>query len=483
VRPPVLYNNLLEVNGLVGTWLYACMSDHEQCRLVPDPGPFKAEVVELPRRLLSISAVDGNLSVKLVQTKGTTGHYCALSYCWGAPDRHPLRTTRSNLAEHLDGIPLDNLPATFRGALALTGGLNIGYLWIDSLCILQDDVDEWVQEVDKMGSIYQRASLVIIAAGSHDATEGLFSAERPTPSTFRFPFSGPAPVPGYAGCFNVAIRPNDHRQPNNGPLAKRGWAMQEWHLARRKVYFMPGGITWKCKVSAMNERGGDEDADSDKQFSWLSFLEEYTEKEFTFPTDRLLAVSGIVNEMRKSTNNAYGFGIWGNQIHEQLLWRFMGDSPSQQSVTGLPSWNWAATGGAKIWPLTRRDSLRDSKAVTGMTIDLSQPASLRISGSLVRANTSSIRYCCVQALLEKLQHFEGSEQAFYPSIEEIMLPGYGEADDSDKAESFMLTEVDHPNKPLGLAVFDQFKRFSEVFCLPLMSTRRQTQDPWYSHSR
>ncbi|ORY13348.1 heterokaryon incompatibility, partial [Clohesyomyces aquaticus] len=103
--------------------------------------------------------------VKLVETKeGQTGCYVALSHCWGSPENHPLETTKENYGERLAGVPLENLPKTFRGVVKITNHIGVKYLWIDSLCIIQDDTEDWKQEAAKMGAVYEYARLTIAAA-------------------------------------------------------------------------------------------------------------------------------------------------------------------------------------------------------------------------------------------------------------------------------------------------------------------------------
>src|SRR3569833_1467256 len=240
-RPPILHDTSVEISPVVQTWLHNCLEHHDKCRL--STRFLAAEALgaefELPLRVISIEGDGENLVARLVKTNGLRGRYCALSHCWGSADKRPLRTTRSNLGGHLMGIPLDQFSLTFRDALALTQGLNINYLWIDSLCIVQDDNEEWLRESAKMGSIYRNATLVIVASGSADSTRGLFVDERPEPSVFRFPYVG---GDGSAqGSFNDAIQSNDDRGPADGPQRKRAWALQDWYLSRRKVFFHARG--------------------------------------------------------------------------------------------------------------------------------------------------------------------------------------------------------------------------------------------------
>ncbi|KAF2491146.1 hypothetical protein BU16DRAFT_469810, partial [Lophium mytilinum] len=101
---------------------------------------------------------------------------------WGPPAKGPLRTTKATLQQHLAGVSVSSLPKTFRDAVAITRSMELCYLWVDSLCIVQDNKDDWPTEAPRMGSLYSRAHLVIAASGARDSSEGCF-LERVAPSS------------------------------------------------------------------------------------------------------------------------------------------------------------------------------------------------------------------------------------------------------------------------------------------------------------
>ena len=97
--------------------------------------------------------------------------YVALSHCWG---KIPILTTTSNnLSVHLDGVPFEALPRNFQDAAVITCTMGMEYLWIDSLCILQDSKEDWERESAMMGQVYQNASFTIEADSSTNAHEGI----------------------------------------------------------------------------------------------------------------------------------------------------------------------------------------------------------------------------------------------------------------------------------------------------------------------
>lgn len=145
------------------------------------------DVVDLPTRVLYIDSISPQLDVKLVESKGMKGKYCALSHCWGPEHKRSLCTTKGNLEEHHISVPSDKLPKTFKDALVITKGIGIDYLWIDYLCIVQDDHDEWERESANMGSLYEKATLMIAASAASDSSEGCCVIQRPERRTITVP--------------------------------------------------------------------------------------------------------------------------------------------------------------------------------------------------------------------------------------------------------------------------------------------------------
>ncbi|EGZ72613.1 HET-domain-containing protein, partial [Neurospora tetrasperma FGSC 2509] len=165
------------------SWLWQCVDDHPKCRTALSGEIFgfgsqnsSLDVSKLPFRVLDVGS-PGSLLVKLVETTTETPRapYVALSHCWGPPDKQPLKTTLHTIGDHMHpGIPLDRLPQTFADAVWVTRELGIRYLWIDSLCIIQDSPADWETESQKMGSIYEGATLTLGAAYARNSSEGLF---------------------------------------------------------------------------------------------------------------------------------------------------------------------------------------------------------------------------------------------------------------------------------------------------------------------
>ena len=96
--------------------------------------------------------------IRVVCVKGRH-EYLALSYCWGKPQ--PLATTlrKKNFVQLKTGILLSSLAETIQDAIVLCRKLDVGYLWVDALCIIQDDGVDWSSESQKMALIYAQSYL------------------------------------------------------------------------------------------------------------------------------------------------------------------------------------------------------------------------------------------------------------------------------------------------------------------------------------
>lgn len=119
--------------GLAKRWFDQCLSSHATCQDGLDC------ILELPTRVIDVG-FDGQ-TPRLVDGKGKRARYATLSHCWG---RSPtIKTELESLRSRQESIPLENLPKTFAHAVIMCRALGIQYLWIDSLCIIQDDKGDW----------------------------------------------------------------------------------------------------------------------------------------------------------------------------------------------------------------------------------------------------------------------------------------------------------------------------------------------------
>ncbi len=135
--------------------------------------------------MVDIGPADMPLSASLLETNAQRADYLTLSYCWGKTEM--VRTTTETLSDYRKSIPLDVVAKTIRDALVITKELGYRYIWIDSLCIIQDSPDDWDKESGRMAILYRHSALTIAASGARSASEGCFLPRNPIP-TVQIPY-------------------------------------------------------------------------------------------------------------------------------------------------------------------------------------------------------------------------------------------------------------------------------------------------------
>jgi len=228
---------------LIGQWLKHCTENHDRCN---------ARVAEpwAPTRLLDISTFQDGY-VRLVEQDRTismTEPYATLSHCWGTG--FSIQSTNSlNIHMHFQRISNAYLPKTFLDAIRISQSLSLRYLWIDSLCIIQDSIDDWTQEADIMSKVYRYAFINIAATGAKDGTVGCFWERDPRavrPTEFTIHWSNCEENEGRR--YHVVPEPHLWAQGLVAqPLNQRGWVLQERILSPRVLHFGSDQLLWECR--------------------------------------------------------------------------------------------------------------------------------------------------------------------------------------------------------------------------------------------
>ncbi|KAH8595425.1 heterokaryon incompatibility protein-domain-containing protein [Bisporella sp. PMI_857] len=363
-----------EVSGLIGSekslsqiqrWLDMCTSPSkagDQEHVCP-----KNLESPLPSRLVEVSATggDGEGTVRLVETRGQDGSYACLSHCWGS-QFHTLRTLSRNYDEHKKEITLESLPKTFRDAVEVTRYLGIPYLWIDSLCIIQDDPNDWERESALMGSIYQNGRITIAASAGSNSSEGLFV------DTSAYLSHELSAHDAENNLYHArARRLIEH---GNWPLLQRGWVYQERLLSPRFVHFGHAEVVWECIEGSWCEcgrsrEGGYQDLsflvgkknifniwavikapllrpDDDAWFMlWSTLVETYSRLDLSFLGDLLPALSGAAKQMQLHRKSRYIAGMWEDTLMKDLLWETRDLQQPRPGVRHSPTWSWVIVAG------------------------------------------------------------------------------------------------------------------------------------------
>lgn len=223
---------------LIQQWTETCMLSHRRCIA-------RVESTSPPRRLIEISCKDDQLAIRLRKGEDLDFgvRYVCLSHCWGSGS--VLNLTRENERPFRQAIELYLLPQTFLDAVAVTWRLGYRFLWIDSLCIIQDCNDDWSDQIPFMGEIYRQSVLTIAASKAHNSNGGLFTTRSPLAHSYcRLPQIDPKEW--------LAGLP--HFQPGEeGPLLGRAWVIQERALAPRTVSFGSIMVHWECSQCTASE--------------------------------------------------------------------------------------------------------------------------------------------------------------------------------------------------------------------------------------
>lgn len=232
----------------IGDWLLDCVENHPLC--------VSGCPSTLPTRILDVGE-DGE-DVKLLESNGTIAPYACLSHCWGK--KQIIATTTATLEERKRGIQLTQLSPTFQDAVTTTRRLKLQYLWIDSLCIVQDDKGDWERESKRMGSIYRGSHITIAASRSPDGAGGCFSKRPEYTQSQKLTINGVdiyvrriiPPVVHETGSWRTHIR-SFTTHVEESLLHSRAWAFQERILAVRTIQLYVEEIVWECMTKLQCE--------------------------------------------------------------------------------------------------------------------------------------------------------------------------------------------------------------------------------------
>lgn len=170
--------------SLLTDWLRLCIGEHDKCKILfSGECLFDAdENARLPTRVIDVGG-SANEGARILATNGCNGRYLTLSHRWGQLQR--IRSVRATIDAFQRLLPEEDLPRTFRDAITMTRLLGFHYLWVDCLCIIQDDECDWKREAESMGRVFERSSCTLAALDSLDIEGrkdyGLFQRESPSP--------------------------------------------------------------------------------------------------------------------------------------------------------------------------------------------------------------------------------------------------------------------------------------------------------------
>ncbi|KLU81001.1 hypothetical protein MAPG_00096 [Magnaporthiopsis poae ATCC 64411] len=331
--------------------LEECQEEHGSCP--------KRGCRPLPVRVIDISSASG---VRLRETApGETGQYATLSYCWGAATQ--LTTNTANLQSHLRSIDPSSLSKTISDAIQVCRSIGMPYLWVDALCIVQDDETDKRNQIRDMGRIYKLATFSIVAASAEKAADGFLSSRLNDDSP-----------PSWSDCTKISVLVGSGKtttawlvntwdyqlQITANRVFSRGWTFQEWLLSPRAVVFDSCQVSLYCATKnsrpagflampASQDRkydalqipasifggvdkcppgsGGrfaaaqcDHSIAEHQDRTWIELVGNYSKRDFSRFSDRQPALEGIVAELAAVWDDKYLAGLWERTIMKHLVW-------------------------------------------------------------------------------------------------------------------------------------------------------------------
>ncbi|KAH6616574.1 heterokaryon incompatibility protein-domain-containing protein [Boeremia exigua] len=369
--------------SLAKQWLSQCRSNHERCQPIVD------KEFEWPTRLIELWKDGNTTKARLVERDEISAMvpYVTLSHRWGAGAMYTLENDR--LSQFKEQIDVEQLAQTFRDAFDVVLQMGLSYIWIDSLCIIQNSKADWKAECQKMAGVYANAALTIAATASTSSETGLFVKKRAkNPAILRVFVDikradarhGNRPE-GIRGYYYLVHEHAWSVRVDYAPLNQRGWVLQERFFSARILHFGKDQLLWECQelqaaesissldawplrsniregyrsyrslLPELNQSLANASSTSLQEHerahgqnvkkAWDRIVEAYTQAQLTYSSDKLAAIAGITARFEVLLNDKSHRGLWRKDLFDDLLWyRTVGDSP-RPAIKRAPSYTWA----------------------------------------------------------------------------------------------------------------------------------------------
>ena len=400
-------------------WLSQCAEKHEVCR--------SSNQTYTPTRLVKILEKG---RVQIVENISTAPTYVAVSHRWGRDESS--KTTSRNYAERLFPFEAIQLSPTLRDSISAARSLGHQYIWIDVVCIIQDSEQDWLHEAAEMRHVYSNAVITIAAECSDEETagEGMFwprdlNALRPFPLHELEQYAEEK----LEHLFRSAEEPDDKRWvifPNTGEnqyanrskgvLDTRGWILQEQLLSPRILYYGRKQLYWDCISQSASEvfpvgvsllddtnsgetwafrlirrtiAGKGDPGGLTKLIAdvWIYVVENYSARALTKPSDKLIALQGVIAALEGVLDYPSVAGMWQQELWKQLIWwvaSSASDVPSDHPFSA-PTWSWLSVEGA----VNHHHSMRMYKHPVRLD-DLTPLPDLRCAITTLRAEPTKV---------------------------------------------------------------------------------------------
>lgn len=312
----------------------------------------------MPSYILNVAWAEDEVRLEEAPVTSEGISYGALSYCWGA--EQPQQTTSINFQKHKAGIAVLSLPRTIQDAITISRALGLKYLWVDSLCIIQDSAVHKQRELRIMGTIYHNAYIVISAASAATCNDGFLQDRLPPRNSFRVPFGNDG-----SAAILPKLRTSVLMLNKDETLHDRAWAYQESFMARRLLEFTSNEVIWSCMKTGEDGSGRRGRVEAMTYFGdscrwafqlpevrdWGFIIIAFSSRKMTRDSDKLPALSGIAELFDWGRGMQYVAGIWLNEgVAAQLMTWITAESSDGYGTTRpmdwrAPSWSYISVDG------------------------------------------------------------------------------------------------------------------------------------------
>ncbi|KAF5002473.1 hypothetical protein FDECE_10632 [Fusarium decemcellulare] len=427
-----------KTRSLAQSWFARCAQNtggqHDICN--------RKDETYLPTRLLDVRGALERRQVRLVcsnetpEAFDTTPRYATLSHCWGTDgaNEHIVLLTQNMDARRVEGAAWNTLPKTFQDAFKIAAWLGLDWLWIDSMCIIQNSATDWQKEASSMDQVYMNAEVNISADWGKDSQAGCFS-KRNDIDIVPLEFANPNSEHVW-----IMTTENAFSWMGSAPSLSRAWIHRERQLARRILHFTQNELVWECcgqgracfasetmpggspfenvfkgeikfqiqfanlavPIPSLQEQRSEDRLDKIHEL-WNSTCQDLSNKSVTYASDLPVILSSLAKEFQAlMPDDEYVAGLWRSTLVEALTWCIPGDKPEYDGYIA-PSWSWlSAASPVKLYHPGHQQRKRAVAEITAVNTKMDPPGDDPY-GQLTRG--SSLR---VRGFLRRLHfHFVG----------------------------------------------------------------------------
>ena len=363
----------------IRSWLQSCLQDHGELCNSP---PWLGHLPQLPT--LRMIDVDQGCLVQMQEQCP----YVVLSYVWGCDLQFKCTNSLLLSLEMKFGLVKhwEQIPRTVQDAVNLVRLLGLRYLWVDSMCIVQDSQADMQDQFPKMGQIYGNALLTIVAADGDDASTGLFNNSNTASRVGR-------QCVRYSKDLGLLICPPDlNTVLRETTWATRGWTFQEALLSKRLLVFVDQTVYFSCRSTTWSEQRKAHSETVPPPWTWAaapspyaakferpltewsriasslqihypnlqpwfvasmwqSLVNEYSTRTLSYELDVLAAIAGVQEVFGRIFPQDILYGMPLSIIQTALLWhpRTSLRRRKDGKKNLLPSWTWTAWIGEVDW--------------------------------------------------------------------------------------------------------------------------------------